>query len=160
MAARLGLWGRRLAGAGSASAFGGSRSWAVRVLGWPFPEGTTSTGALVALVVDSVPAPARLGSYLEDDLSVLDLEAFELAEHRGRSSGSLAASLATFCLRMSVMICVRRFLAVDLELVEVDDQLAIEERCLEIGFAVQIAAFDHRKRQFNLSSGKLTRPLT
>ena len=65
-----------------------------------------------------------------------------------------------FACGCSLMNLVGHFLAVDLELLEVDDQLAIEERCFEIGFAVQIAAFDHRKWQLSLSSGKLTRPLT
>ena len=41
----------------------------------------------------------------------------------------------------------RRFLAVDLDRVDVDDQLSIEERCLQIGFAVQIATFEHRQWQ-------------
>ena len=113
------------------------------VLGWPFPEGTASTGVAV-LVFGSAPAAPGLARTLR---MIFPSLISRLSSLRSIAAflASLVASLAMFCLRRLGHDFLGRFLAVDLDRVDVDDQLSVEQRCLEIGFAVQIAAFDHRQ---------------
>ncbi len=105
----------------------------------PFGGAARSPEASFLAVSSAAAAPD-----LDDDLSILDLEAFEFADEL-RVLLVLVEILGEVLLAHLFHDIVGNFLTVDFQPVERDHQHTILERRLEVGFAVQVPATNHGK---------------